>query len=46
VEWESQAAERQDGAQTGGDQSEFAFSEKDKPEDKCYKKAPNAVAIS
>jgi hypothetical protein len=45
VEWEAQAAERQDGAQTGDDQSDFAFSEKDKPNDKCYKKAPNAVPI-
>ena len=45
MEWESQAAERQDGPQTGGDKSEFAFSEKDNPEDNCYEKSPNPVAI-
>ena len=45
MEREPQAAECQDGAQTTGDQSEFAFSEKDEPEDNCYQKAPNPVAI-
>lgn len=45
MEWQPQAAERQDGTQTGEDQSEFAFSEKGKPKDKCYKKEPNTVPI-